>query len=254
MLNHTNQRVKLNRHHAFDPYRQGMRTSLILFFSLFLSITAQTRPVTDRPNIVLIYLDDSGFGDYSHNGNPVIETPNISRIANEGVNCTQFYVTSPACSASRYGLFTGRYPWHSGFGKWVIGPSAKAHLRAEETTLAEVLKAHGYSTGMFGKWHMGSPNKGNEMSPTTLPLAHGFDSWIGTNVSHDYANSKLLKSDPNGTNPIQGYSEIARNLPSDEAASTSLTRRYTQAAVNFINENKDQPFFAYVAHNQPHLG
>ncbi|MBT8038479.1 MAG: sulfatase [Verrucomicrobiae bacterium] len=212
------------------------------------------RPAADRPNIVLIYLDDSGFGDYSHNGNPVIETPHIDRLAHKGIHFTQFYVTSPACSASRFSLMTGRYPAHSGFGKWVIGPSAKPHLNKNETTLADGLKSRGYATGMFGKWHLGNPNPSNNMSPDALPVAHGFDSWIGTNVSHDYSQAKLLQSDPTGNNPIAGYSEVAKNLPSDVAASTSLTGRYTQAAIAFIQKNKHRPFFAYVAHNQPHLG
>ena len=216
--------------------------------------TADARPALDRPNVVLIYLDDSGFGDYSLNGNPVIETPHIDEMARKGVNFTQFYVTSPACSASRYSLMTGRYPMHSGFGSWVIGPGAKPHLKEEETTLAEGLKARGYATGMFGKWHMGNPNQGNKMSAAALPLAHGFDTWVGTNVSHDYGDAKLLKSDPDGSNPVPGYSEIAKNLPSDIEASTSLTGRYTDAAVSFIKAHKDEPFLAYIAHNQPHLG
>ena len=212
------------------------------------------RPVTDRPNVVLIYLDDSGFGDFSFNGNPVIETPHLDGLARNGVNFTQFYVTSPACSASRYSLLTGRYPARSGFGTWVIGPSARPHLREQETTLAEGLKARGYATGMFGKWHLGNPNPGNGMSAAALPLAHGFDSWVGTNVSHDYGNAKLLRSDPSGEDPVAGYAEIARNLPSDIEASTSLTGLYTDEAVTFIKQHKDRPFFAYVAHNQPHLG
>jgi len=227
---------------------------LVLSLSLILPLPCAAREASDKPNVVIIYLDDSGFGDYSHNGNPVIETPNISRISQEGVNFTQFYVTSPACSASRYSLMTGRYPMHSGFGSWVIGPGSKPHLQESETTLAEGLKAQGYTTGMFGKWHMGNPCKANNMSTTALPLSHGFDTWIGTNVSHDYGNAKLLKSEAKGNNPVAGYSEIAKNLPSDVPASTSLTGRYTKAAVNFIKENKDKPFFLYVAHNQPHLG
>jgi arylsulfatase len=212
------------------------------------------REPLDRPNVVLVYLDDSGYGDYAHNGNPVIETPHLSKLAAGGANFTQFHVTSPACSASRYSLLTGRYPGHSGFGSWVINPDSKPYLRTSETTLAEGLKAMGYATGMFGKWHLGSPNGKNGMSPDSLPLAHGFDTWTGTNVSHDYDDSMLLKSDPAGKEPVPGYSVIARELPSDIAASTSLTRRYTEAAVGFIAANRDRPFFAYVAHNQPHLG
>ena len=231
-----------------------MRYLVPILLVVLMPALASARDATDKPNIVIIYLDDSGFGDFSHNGNPVIETPNISKIAAEGVNFTQFYVTSAACSASRYSLFTGRYPRHSGFGSWVIGPGSKPHLKTSETTLAEGLKARGYVTAMFGKWHMGNPNKKNNMSTGTLPIAHGFDTWIGTNVSHDYRDAKLLRSDPAGNNPVQGYAEIARNLPSDKAVSTSLTGRYTEAAVKFIRKNKDKPFFAYVAHNQPHLG
>lgn len=232
-----------------------MKTFLFLATSLFFTaLNVQGREPMDKPNVILMYLDDSGYGDYSHNGNPVIETPHISKLANEGRNFTQFYVSTAACSASRYALLTGRYPGRSGLGIWVVGPEAKEHLRSAEVTIAEGLKSVGYSTGMFGKWHLGNPNEKNMMSPDTLPLAHGFDSWVGTNVSHDYGNAKLLKSDPEGSNPIEGYSEIANNLPSDEKASTSLTGRYTEAAVKFIKDNKDKPFFAYVAHNQPHLG
>jgi arylsulfatase len=229
----------------------SLRPSLI---ALVLAAGVSAREPLDHPNVVLIYLDDSGYGDFSHHGNPVIETPNISKLAGGGVNFTQFHVTSPACSASRYSLLTGRYPGRSGLGGWVVGPESKNHLRPEETTLAEGLKSRGYATGMFGKWHLGSPNAANGMSRETLPLAHGFDSWIGTNVSHDYDDSRLLKSDSSGSNPIAGYSEIARNLPSDPTASTSLTGRYTAAAVDFIRTHHERPFFAYIAHNQPHLG
>lgn len=230
------------------------RFALRLCVAIAVVASAFAREPLDRPNVVVIYLDDSGYGDFSHNGNPVIETPNVSRMAAGGVNFTQFYVTSPACSASRYSLLTGRYPGRSGLGSWVVGPDAKAHIRASETTIADGLKARGYATGMFGKWHLGTPNERNAMTPDALPLAHGFDTWIGTNVSHDYDDAQLLKSDPAGTTPIAGYSEIARNLPTNPGVSASLTSRYTDAAEQFIRANRDRPFFAYIAHNQPHLG
>ncbi len=231
----------------------------LMIFRIGCSLLAVTAPLAareplDRPNVVVIYLDDSGYGDYAHNGNPVIETPAISKLAAAGANFTQFHVTSPACSASRYSLLTGRYPGRSGFGSWVVNPDSKPHLRTSETTLAEGLKAKGYATGIFGKWHLGSPNPRNGMAPDSLPLAHGFDTWTGTNVSHDYDDALLLKSDPAGKQPVPGYSIVARNLPSDLAASTSLTHRYTEAAVGFIAAHRERPFFAYVAHNQPHLG
>lgn len=227
---------------------------LNLFISCFSCAQAKKQPDTSQPNVVLIYLDDSGYGDYEHNGHPTIKTPNITKLKQSGVNFTQFYVTSPACSASRYSLITGRYPGRSGLGSWVIGPTSKKHIHDKELTLAEGLKSVGYKTGMFGKWHLGTPNKKNNYTPKALPLAHGFDQWIGTNVSHDYSTSMLLKSNPKGTNPIPGYNVIAKNLPSDIKASESLTGVCTKAAVDFIKQNKTHPFFAYVAYNMPHLG
>lgn len=207
-----------------------------------------------RPNVVLFFLDDSGYGDFAHNGNPTIKTPNITRIKQRGVSFTQFYVSSPACSASRYSLLTGRYPGRSGLGSWVIGPKAGRHIHEKEITLAEGLKSVGYKTGIFGKWHLGSPNDNNQFSEKTLPLAHGFDEWIGTNVSHDYDIAMLLKSNPEGTTPIPGYELIAKDLPSDTAASESLTGVCTKAAIDFIKRNQGNPFFAYIPYNMPHLG
>ena len=214
---------------------------------------AESAP-SSRPNVVIFFLDDSGYGDYSYNGNPTINTPNITKLKQDGVNFSQFYVTTAACSASRYALLTGRYPGRSGLGSWVIGPDAKRYLHDKEITLANGFKSKGYTTGMFGKWHLGTPNKGNNFAPESLPPAHGFDSWIGTNVSNDYDNAMLMKSDPDGNDPIPGYSVIAKNLPTNTKASESLTGCYTDAAVDFIKTNKDKPFFAYIAHNMPHLG
>ena len=227
----------------------------LIFGGFFLNCqTGKAREVGDKPNFVIFFLDDSGYGDFSHNGNPTIQTPQISKLVQEGMNFTQFYVTSPACSASRYSLMTGRYPIRSGFGSWVIGPSAKRYLHPNEFTLAEGLRQQGYQTGIFGKWHLGSPNKDNDFSADTLPLAHGFDEWLGTNVSHDYNNAMLLKSDPQGTDPIEGYKVIARDLPSKHDVCASLTGRCTEAAISFIKKNKGTPFLTYIPFNMPHLG
>ena len=212
------------------------------------------REAGDNPNFVIFFLDDSGYGDYSHNGNPTIQTPQITRLVREGLNFTQFYVTSPACSASRYSLMTGRYPGRSGLGAWVIGPSSKRYLHPEELTLPEALKRQGYKTGIFGKWHLGSPNQKNLFSKDTLPLAHGFDEWVGTNVSHDYVNAMLMESDPDGTDPVDGYRVITRDLPFKHDVCASLTGRCTQAAISFIKRNREDPFLAYIPYNMPHLG
>jgi len=222
--------------------------------AFLLAVTGFARAVGDRPNVVVFFLDDSGYGDYSHNGNPTIYTPNITKMVQEGMNFTQCYVTSPACSASRYSLLTGRYPIRSGLGSWVIGPGAPRHLHPEEFTLAEGLKQRGYNTGIFGKWHLGSPNEKNEFSADTLPLAHGFDEWFGTNVSHDYDVAMLIESDPEGTDPIAGYRVLTRDLPSKHDVCASLTGRCTDAAISFIKKSEDTPFFAYIPFNMPHLG
>jgi len=222
--------------------------------AFLLAVTGFARAVGDRPNVVVFFLDDSGYGDYSHNGNPTIYTPNITKMVQEGMNFTQCYVTSPACSASRYSLLTGRYPIRSGLGSWVIGPGAPRHLHPEEFTLAEGLKQRGYNTGIFGKWHLGSPNEKNEFSADTLPLAHGFDEWFGTNVSHDYDVAMLIESDPEGTDPISGYRVLTRDLPSKHDVCASLTGRCTDAAISFIKKSEDTPFFAYIPFNMPHLG
>ena len=222
--------------------------------AFLLAVTGFARAVGDRPNVVVFLLDDSGYGDYSHNGNPTIHTPNITKMVQEGMNFTQCYVTSPACSASRYSLLTGRYPIRSGLGSWVIGPGAPRHLHPEEFTLAEGLRQRGYKTGIFGKWHLGSPNEKNEFSANTLPLAHGFDEWFGTNVSHDYDVAMLIQSDPEGTDPIAGYRVLTRDLPSKHDVCASLTGRCTDAAISFIKKSEDTPFFAYIPFNMPHLG
>jgi len=216
--------------------------------------TKLTRAPLDKPNVIIFFLDDSGYGDYAHNGNPTIATPTISKLANQGINFTQFYTSSPACSASRYSLLTGRVPGRSGLERWVIGPEHPKYLHPKEITIAEGLKQQGYRTGMFGKWHLGSPNKANDMTVDSLPLAHGFDQWLGTNVSHDYANAKLLESSTRGQQFFPGYRELASDLPSNTDVSDNLTQRYTDGVVNFIKQNKAKPFFAYVAFNQPHLG
>ncbi len=212
------------------------------------------RAPLDKPNVIVFYLDDSGYGDYAHNGNPTIATPTISKLAHEGVNFSQFYTSSPACSASRYSLLTGRVPGRSGLDNWVVGPQHPKYLHPKELTIAEGLKQQGYRTAMFGKWHLGSPNKANNMSTNSLPLAHGFDQWIGTNVSHDYTDAKLLESSMREPQFVAGYHELASDLPSNTKVSNNLTQIYTDNVIDFIEQNKAKPFFAYVAFNQPHLG
>lgn len=223
-------------------------------FLLALTSTLQARPALDKPNIVVIMLDDAGYGDFSHTGHPTIHTPNVTRLANEGANFPQYYCGSPACTASRYSLLTGRNPRRSGFGTWVLGPSDARYIHPNEVTLAEGLKDRGYATAIFGKWHLGVPNSSNSYTPNAFPLAHGFDVWEGTNVSNDYnPGVDLIRSNPSGTTPIAGYETIASNIATNMAVHDDLTRRYRDLAVSFIQQNKANPFLLYVVPNMTHL-
>jgi arylsulfatase len=226
-----------------------------LFALLLLTAIVHGRPALEKPNIVIVFLDDAGYGFFSHTGNPTIHTPELTRLVHEGANFPQFYCASPACSASRYSLLTGRNPRRSGFGTWVLGPGAAKHIHPDEVTLAEGLKNRGYATGFFGKWHLGTPNSKNSNTPDAFPLAHGFDTWTGTNVSNDYTNPavKLIKTNPAGTTPIPGYEILVDHLATNIPVHEDLTRRYRDLSVDFIKANKDNPFLLYIAPNMPHL-
>ena len=231
-----------------------MKKTLFAIFCVALTASAAARPALEKPNLIVIFLDDCGYGDFSHTGNPSIHTPEISRLVREGANFPQFYAASPACSASRYALLTGRNPRRSGLGTWVLGPAAARHIHPNEITLAEGLAARGYATAMFGKWHLGNPNSANSNTPNSLPLAHGFQHWIGTNVSNDYNPGAHPIEGPSTANtPIPGYGFIAQDIAANVSIQEGLTKRYADAAVDFIREKKDGPFFIYVAPNMPHL-
>jgi arylsulfatase len=208
------------------------------------------RDPTNHPNVVLILLDDAGYADAAHTGHPTIRTPNMSRLVNEGMNFTQFYA-APACTASRYALLTGRNPRRSGLGTWVLDPTSMKFIHPNEVTIAQGLKAQGYATGMFGKWHLGEPNAANTNNPLALPLAHGFDVYFGTSVSHDYATGCYLLDSPTTNAPqyVPGYQILGTN----QTADTTLSRRYVERSLSFIQTNKNGPFFLYLAFNMPHL-
>jgi arylsulfatase A len=229
-----------------------VKTLLLVAAALVSSLAA--RPALEKPNVVIVFLDDAGYGDFSHTGNPTIHTPNLSKLVRDGLNFPQFYCGSSACSASRYSLLTGRNPIRSGLGSWVLGPDSIKYLHPNEITLAEGLKHSGYATAMFGKWHLGTPSKANEMTVEALPLAHGFDQWLGTNVSHDYNSGvDLIQSNPSATDPVAGYQTLEKNIAANVPVLEGLTKRYTDAAIDFIRAKKDAPFFVYLAPNFPHL-
>ncbi len=207
----------------------------ILLFLLQLSCTSADKEQIP-PNIVLLFADDLGYGDLGTFGHPTIRTPNLDRLAAKGVKFTNFYSGSPACTASRYALLTGRYPVHSGFG-WVLFPQSSKGIHPNEITLAEGLKKQSYATGIFGKWHLGTAKK------EYLPLQNGFDEYFGLPYSNDMIPPKhpdIPLFDGNDTlelNPDQ----------------STLTRRYTERAISFIEKNKNGPFFCYLPYTMPHL-
>jgi arylsulfatase len=211
-----------------------MKQLLILFF-LFVAISAPNF-AQQKPNIIVIFADDMGYGDLGINGHPTIRTPNLDQMAMEGMRWTNFYSVSPACTASRYGLLTGRYPGRSGFG-WVLNPDSPRGMHPKEVTLAEGLKGQGYATAMYGKWHLGTTKQ------EFLPLQNGFDEYVGLPYSNDMIPPKWPDiALMNGNDTLE--------LNPDQ---TKLTKLYTQKTIDFIEKNSDKPFFVYLPFAMPHV-
>jgi arylsulfatase A-like enzyme len=203
-------------------------------------IGAQESSLTGRPpNFVIILADDLGYGDLGCYGSKNIETPNLDRMAKEGVRFNDFYVAQPVCSASRAALLTGCYPNRIGI-LGALGPAASHGISDQEKTIAEVLKSRGYATAIYGKWHLGH-------HPRFLPSRHGFDDYFGLPYSNDMGPEHPTDKFP-ALPLIEGDKVVALNPDQN-----NLTTWYTERAVKFIEKNKDQPFFLYVAHNMPHV-
>jgi arylsulfatase A len=203
-----------------------------------------TPPLAHRPpNVVIIFTDDQGYGDLSCSGHPTIHTPHIDRLAAEGVKLSQFYVASPVCSPSRAALLTGCYPKRVGMHKHVIFPQYDYGLHTDEVTIADMLRGRGYATGCFGKWHLGH-------RPGLLPLDQGFDEYVGVPYSNDMAQ---IHRKPNNKYlyrlPLMNGDAVVEWEPDQRL----LTKRYTEATVDFIERHQDEPFFAYVPHSMPHI-
>jgi arylsulfatase A len=201
----------------------------------FLPTAPGALATSQLPNIVILFADDMGYGDLGCYGNPVIRTPNLDRMAAEGMRFTQFYSASPACTASRYALLTGRYPKRSGFG-WVLAPKSERGVHPQERTLAEELKAAGYATAAFGKWHLGRPTE-------YLPLQNGFDEYLGLPYSNDMQPPKWQPL------PLIDGNEVVELDPDQN----KLTRLYTERAVSFIRKQGQKPFFLYLPYAMPHV-
>jgi arylsulfatase A-like enzyme len=192
-----------------------------------------------KPNIIVLFFDDVGYGDLSCYGHPIIQTPNIDNLAKQGIRFTSF-LTGSTCVPSRTQLITGRYMPRIDFGGGT-GPGGEGGLPDSEITLAEGLKKAGYNTGMIGKWHLGPKDQ-------LLPTNKGFDEWFGMPYSNDFRKPWVQTDVPLGL--FRGTEMV--EYPINQS---TLTKRYTEEATKFINKNsnKNNPFFLYLAYNMAHL-
>jgi arylsulfatase A-like enzyme len=229
----------------------------MLALALALSIACQDPAASSSPrspNVVVVFIDDMGYADIGPFGAVGYETPNLDRMAREGMRFTDFVVSSAVCSASRAALLTGCYHLRVGISG-ALGPNAEIGIAAEEVTLAELCRRNGYATACFGKWHLGH-------HPKFLPLQHGFDEYFGLPYSNDMwpLHPDYVKLPPGAAQRKQGYPNLplieANEVQDSEVTGDDqrhLTRWYTEHAVDFIARKKDQPFFLYVPHSMVHV-
>jgi len=230
----------------------GLGTAVLSFSSCSRRDKTPEAAQKHLPNFVVIFTDDQGYSDVGCYGAEGFETPNLDQMAAEGVRFTSFYVSQAVCSASRSSLLTGCYPNRvSIFG--ALSPQSKIGMNPNEETIAEVLKKKGYAAGIFGKWHLGHHRE-------FLPLQHGFDEYLGLPYSNDmwpldYGSKIAPKEHRKAKHPflplIDGNEKVAelRTMKDQD----TLTTHYTERAVQFIEKNKDRPFFLYVPHSMPHV-
>ncbi len=213
------------------------------------SLTSCSLTKKNQPNIVLILTDDQGFGDIGVYGCTDIDTPNMDKLAGEGVRFTNFYSSSPVCTPSRAGLLTGSYPKRVGMGDGVYFPNDQKGLNPDEVTIADMLKEKDYSTLAIGKWHLGRPSE-------VLPTAQGFDHYYGVPYSNDLGPDHFAADRLGGPFPklplMEDETVIDEGTDGYGIDQTKLTKLYTDRAVEFINGHKKDPFFLYLAYNQPH--
>ena len=214
---------------------------LISFFlALFLILScSQEKP----PNVIFILTDDQGYGDIGIYGAKDIETPHLDELARNGAYFTSYYATQPVCSASRASIMTGAYSDRIGIHN-AYSPGSKVGLNPEEATIAELLKASGYNTAAYGKWHLGD-------APKFLPRNHGFDEFYGILYSNDMWPQHPQQGTVFDFPDIELYeNETPIRVLKDQ---TFLTQALTDKAISFIKRNKDNPFFLYLPHPQPHV-
>jgi len=191
------------------------------------------------PNFVFLLADDLGYADLGCYGSDKIATPNLDRMAAEGIRFNDFYTGEPVCTPTRAALMTGCYPKRVGLHRHVLFPTSKTGLNPSEITVARLLKDRGYATMCIGKWHLGH-------DPEFLPTRHGFDAYYGI----PYSNDMPTPTPDGGKGAVLLRDEKVIEHPTDQA---TLTERYTAEAVKFIKANQDRPFFLYLPHTFPHV-
>jgi len=203
--------------------------------------SAATEETDSQPNVVVIFTDDQGYGDVGCFGSPDIRTPNMDRMATEGAKFTSAYVPAPICTPSRAGLLTGCYPQRVGLPD-VLFPNSETGLAPAEVTLGDLFDKQGYATCCIGKWHLGDRN-------AFLPTNHGFDEYFGIPYSNDMRPNNIHGKDKHPPLPVLRDTEVVERGPDQR----TLTQRYTEKAVDFIEDNQDDSFFCYLAHTMPHV-
>ena len=202
----------------------------VIFLIIFISCDTEKDNKEISPNIVFIFADDLGYGDLSSYGASDINTPNIDFIGKNGIKFTDFYSVSSVCTPSRAGMLTGRYPQRFGLNG-VLFPDSHTGLPSSEYTIAELLRDSGYKTGMVGKWHLGHKYE-------FLPLQQGFDFFYGIPYSNDMASTVYFA----GNDVVDYYPDQSQ-----------MTKKLTEEAVKYIDRNKENNFYLYVAHPMPHV-
>lgn len=241
--------------------KHPIRNRLLLFL-LPLALASSSAPAADsplRPNVIIVFIDDMGYGDVGFNGATVPKTPHLDRMAREGTKFTDFYVGCAVCSGSRTALLTGCHYQRLSMSA-VLFPNSKKGLHPDEVTIADMLKDAGYRTACVGKWHLGH-------LPPCLPTYQGFDSYWGVPYSNDMwldpANKLAddIRLRDGLTRPEVEAGHKAKNevpifrdeevieYPADQ---TTLTKRYTEEAIRFITRDSDEPFFLYLPHTMVH--
>jgi arylsulfatase A-like enzyme/acetyl esterase/lipase len=216
-----------------------------IFFALFTSsllgcCSASLKAASDRPpNIVFIFIDDQGYYDLGCYGATEVKTPRIDAMANEGTRFTDYYAAAPICSPSRAGLLTGCYPRRVGNEIWVHRADSRSGIHPDELTIAELLKSNGYATACIGKWHLG-------FHEPFLPRNQGFDHYFG--LLHNLDPVEIVYFENKGGVPLMRNGDVVER-PADPA---ELTKLYTDEAIQFIEKNKEGPFFLYLPHTMLH--